>query len=306
MLSFENDYSEGCHPRILEALTRTNLEQLPGYGADHYCAEAAEKIRVACQAPQAQVFFITGGTQTNQLAVDLLLHPTEGVVAAETGHVNTHEAGAIEYTGHKVMPLPAHNGKLQAQDLADLLRTFWDDASCEHMVAPGMVYLSHPTEYGTLYTRQELTDIAAVCRQYRIPLYLDGARLAYGLEASETDLTLPEIARLCDVLYIGGTKVGALCGEALVFCQQPPARITARIKQHGALNAKAGCWAPVRCAVYRRAVFPAGPPRRRTGHGDEAALSGQGVPAVAGQPHQSAVPSSGGRRGGAFGQACAI
>ena len=238
MLSFENDYSEGCHPRILEALTRTNLEQLPGYGADHYCAEAAEKIRAACQAPQAQVFFITGGTQTNQLAVDLLLHPTEGVVAAETGHVNTHEAGAIEYTGHKVMPLPAHNGKLQAQDLADLLRTFWDDASCEHMVAPGMVYLSHPTEYGTLYTRQELTDIAAVCRQYRIPLYLDGARLAYGLEAPETDLTLPEIARLCDVLYIGGTKVGALCGEALVFCQQPPARIAARIKQHGALNAK--------------------------------------------------------------------
>lgn len=238
MLSFENDYSEGCHPRILEALIRTNLEQLPGYGADHYCAEAAEKIRAACQTPQAQVFFITGGTQTNQLAVDLLLHPTEGVVAAETGHVNTHEAGAIEYTGHKVMPLPAHNGKLQAQDLADLLRTFWDDASCEHMVAPGMVYLSHPTEYGTLYTRQELTDIAAVCRQYRIPLYLDGARLAYGLEAPETDLTLPEIARLCDVLYIGGTKVGALCGEALVFCQQPPARITARIKQHGALNAK--------------------------------------------------------------------
>ena len=170
MLSFENDYSEGCHPRILEALTRTNLEQLPGYGADHYCAEAAEKIRAACQTPQAQVFFITGGTQTNQLAVDLLLHPTEGVVAAETGHVNTHEAGAIEYTGHKVISLPAHNGKLQAQDLADLLRTFWDDASCEHMVAPGMVYLSHPTEYGTLYTRQELTDIAAVCRQYRIPL----------------------------------------------------------------------------------------------------------------------------------------
>ena len=165
MLSFENDYSEGCHPRILEALTRTNLEQLPGYGTDHYCAEAAEKIKAACQAPQAQVFFITGGTQTNQLAVDLLLHPTEGVVAAETGHVNTHEAGAIEYTGHKVMPLPAHNGKLQAQDLADLLHTFWDDSSCEHMVAPGMVYLSHPTEYGTLYTRQELADIAAVCRQ---------------------------------------------------------------------------------------------------------------------------------------------
>ena len=239
MLSFENDYSEGCHPRILEALTRTNLEQLPGYGTDHYCAEAAEKIKAACQAPQAQVFFITGGTQTNQLAVDLLLHPTEGVVAAETGHVNTHEAGAIEYTGHKVMPLPAHNGKLQAQDLADLLHTFWDDASCEHMVAPGMVYLSHPTEYGTLYTKSELSAIAAVCRKRDLRLYLDGARLGYGLMSPANDLTLPEIAALCDAFYLGGTKVGALCGEAVVFPRgNAPAHFLTQMKQHGALLAK--------------------------------------------------------------------
>ena len=215
MLCFENDYSEGAHPEILEHLIETNMEQLSGYGTDIYCQKAKEKIRNACGIPDAEVFLLTGGTQTNQIIIDTVLAPYEGVIAARTGHVSTHEAGAIEFTGHKVLELPEKEGKIQATDLKDLLETFYGDGNHEHMVFPGMVYISHPTEYGTLYSKQELKDLSAVCREYKIPLYMDGARLIYGLVSEGTDLTLQDIAQLCDCFYIGGTKAGLLCGEAV-------------------------------------------------------------------------------------------
>ena len=193
------------------------MEKLPGYGADPYCASAREKILDACQCPEGEVFFLVGGTQTNATVIDGLLSSYEGVVSAETGHVNCHESGAIEASGHKVITLPHHEGKLDAGELEALLKTFWGDETYEHMVFPGMVYISHPTEYGTLYTKEELKALHQVCGAYGIPLYMDGARLGYGLAAHGTDVTLPVIAEYCDAFYIGGTKVGALCGEAVVF-----------------------------------------------------------------------------------------
>ena len=239
MLCFENDYSEGAHPEILEHLIETNMEQLSGYGTDIYCQKAKEKIRNACGISDAEVFLLTGGTQTNQIIIDTVLAPYEGVIAARTGHVSTHEAGAIEFTGHKVLELPEKEGKIQATDLKDLLETFYGDENHEHMVFPGMVYISHPTEYGTLYSKQELKDLSAVCREYKIPLYMDGARLIYGLVSEGTDLTLQDIAQLCDCFYIGGTKAGLLCGEAVVFTgKNMPAHVLTRVKQHGALLAK--------------------------------------------------------------------
>ena len=239
MLCFENDYSEGAHPEILEHLIETNMEQLSGYGTDIYCQKAKEKIRNACGIPDAEVFMLTGGTQTNQIIIDTVLAPYEGVIAARTGHVSTHEAGAIEFTGHKVLELPEKEGKIQVTDLKDLLETFYGDGNHEHMVFPGMVYISHPTEYGTLYSKQELKDLSAVCREYKIPLYMDGARLIYGLVSEGTDLTLQDIAQLCDCFYIGGTKAGLLCGEAVVFTgKNMPAHFLTRVKQHGALLAK--------------------------------------------------------------------
>lgn len=239
MFSFECDYAEGAHELILKRLLETNREQLPGYGEDHYCRSAKEKIREACGCPQADVWFVTGGTQTNALIVDAMLDRFEGVVSAATGHVNVHESGAIEYTGHKVLELPAHDGKIDAGELEEYLEEFWQNDTREHMVFPGMVYISYPTEYGTLYDKKELEAIAGVCRRFGIPLYMDGARLGYGLMSPAADLTLPEIADLCDVFYIGGTKVGALCGEAVVFTKNnTPSHFLARIKQHGALMAK--------------------------------------------------------------------
>lgn len=239
MLSFENDYVEGAHEAILKRLIETNLEQLPGYGTDHYCTEAKKKIQRACECPDADIYFLVGGTQTNATVIDGLLAPYEGVVAASTGHVSVHEAGAIEYTGHKVLTLPEHNGKIRAEDLETLLRTFWEDSSREHMVFPGMVYISHPTEYGTLYTAAELENLSAICQAHQIPLYLDGARLGYGLMSPHTDVTLPLIARCCDAFYIGGTKIGALCGEAVVFPpHKTPKHFFTTVKQHGALLAK--------------------------------------------------------------------
>lgn len=239
MLSFENDYTEGAHEKILKRLFEANMEKLPGYGSDIYCQQAKEKIRAACECPHADIYFLTGGTQTNATVIDALLAPYEGVVAAATGHVNVHEAGAIEYTGHKVLTLPHHEGKLHADELENLLKDFWQDENHEHMVFPGMVYISHPTEYGTLYSRAELEDISAICQSYEIPLYLDGARLGYGLMSPGTDVTLPLIAEYCDVFYIGGTKVGALCGEAVVFTRRgTPKHFLTTVKQHGALLAK--------------------------------------------------------------------
>ena len=215
------------------------MEQLPGYGTDHYCEEAKEKIKKACGCEDAEVFLLTGGTQTNQIVIDTMLQPYEGVVAAQTGHVSTHEAGAIEFTGHKVLTLPEKNGKICAADLKNLIETFYGDENHEHMVFPGMVYISHPTEYGTLYTKKELTELSAVCKEYKIPLFMDGARLIYGLVSKETDVTLQDIAKLCDVFYIGGTKAGALCGEAVVFTgDSMPKHFLTRVKQHGALLAK--------------------------------------------------------------------
>ncbi len=239
MISFACDYLEGCREEILDALSRTNREQAPGYGEDRFSESAKEKIRRACDAPEAEIYFLNGGTQTNQLAVDTMLEPFEGVLSAESGHVNVHEAGAIEFSGHKVLALPSHEGKVSCEDVREYIRTFYKDANYEHMVFPGMVYISHPTEYGTLYTAEELKELSKICREADMRLYLDGARLGYGLEAKGTDVTLPLIAELCDAFYIGGTKVGALNGEALVFPNRnAPSHFMTRIKQHGALIAK--------------------------------------------------------------------
>lgn len=238
MLYFENDYCEGAHPAILQKLTETNFEKVSGYGTDPYCASAKEKICAACRCPEADVTFISGGTQTNAIVIASMLHRWEGVVAAATGHVNGHEAGAIEFTGHKVMGLPHKNGKLDAATVRDFCATFYADSNHDHMVFPGMVYLSHPTEYGTLYTKAELEALHAVCQEYKMPLFVDGARLGYGLAADGTDVTLPDLAKWADVFYIGGTKVGALCGEAVVFPHGAPAHFMTMVKQQGALLAK--------------------------------------------------------------------
>ena len=239
MLSFENDYSQGAHEKILQCLVETNREAASGYGTDPYTERAKEKIRKACECPQAEVHFLVGGTQTNQNVIDAMLEGYEGVVAAVTGHVSQHEAGAIEYSGHKVLTLPQEEGKIVALQLKQYLAAFFADENHEHMVFPGMVYISHPTEYGTLYSKNELEALSDVCHQYDIPLYLDGARLGYALASYETDVTLPDIARLCDAFYIGGTKVGALFGEAVVFTgKRKPKHFLTRIKQHGALLAK--------------------------------------------------------------------
>ena len=239
MIYFDSDYLEGAHPAILAKLTETNLEQTPGYGNDKYCESARAKIKAACNCPQAQVYFISGGTQTNATVIDTLLASYQGVIAAQTGHIAAHEAGAVEFCGHKVITLPEHNGKLNAVDVEDYLEMFYADESWEHMVIPGAVYISHPTEWGTLYTKQELQKLSEVCHKYDIPLFLDGARLGYGLTSDGTDVTLHDIAQLCDVFYIGGTKVGALLGEAVVITKPNliPHFFTS-IKQHGALLAK--------------------------------------------------------------------
>lgn len=239
MLWFQNDYTEGAHPRVLEHLVQTNMEKLPGYGNDAYCAAAGEKIRTACGCPEAEVFFISGGTQANAVVISTMLQSYQAVAAARTGHVNFHEAGAIEYTGHKVLEVPSREGKILPEGLAQYLADFYADANHEHMAFPGMVYISHPTEYGTLYTREELKAISAICRSYEIPLFLDGARLGYGLASRTTDVTLPLVAECCDVFYIGGTKVGALCGEAVAFPRHnAPRHFLTMVKQRGAMLAK--------------------------------------------------------------------
>lgn len=238
MLYFSCDYAEGCHPKVLEALTNTNMLSTPGYGEDEFCDSAKEKIKKAINCPDADIYFLVGGTQTNQTVIDSMLSNYDGVVAAATGHVAVHEAGAIEYSGHKVITLPGHAGKIDALELRQMLADHYADESAEHMVNPGMVYISYPTEYGTLYSKAELEAISSICNEYQIPLFIDGARLAYGLAAAE-DVTLSDIAKLSDVFYIGGTKVGALFGEAIVFTKNnTPKHMITQIKQHGALLAK--------------------------------------------------------------------
>lgn len=239
MISFESDYIAGAHPKVLERLAETNMELLAGYGEDKYCQMAEEKIKKACNRPDAKVHFLVGGTQTNQVVISSMLADYEGVIAATSGHISVHEGGAIEFTGHKVLALEGNNGKLNPSDIDKYITTFHADGNHEHMVFPGMVYISHPTEYGTLYSKNELTAISNVCRKHNIPLFLDGARLGYGLASRQTDVSLPDIAELCDVFYIGGTKVGALCGEAVVFTHNnAPKHFITKMKQRGALLAK--------------------------------------------------------------------
>lgn len=239
MLHFENDYNKGAHPALMEALVESNLEGLSGYGTDKYTLSASQKIREAAACPHAQVTFLAGGTQTNQIVISSMLASYQGVIAADTGHIAVHEAGAIEYSGHKVLTLPHKQGKLEAAAVKNLLEGFYADTNHAHMVYPGMVYISHPTEYGSLYSKAELTELAAICRYYNIPLFMDGARLGYALASSESDLDLQTIAELTDVFYIGGTKLGALLGEAVVFTKNnQPKHFVTIIKHHGALLAK--------------------------------------------------------------------
>lgn len=239
MISFENDYNTGAHPEILKKMLETNMTQVSGYGTDDFTKSAIEKIKKECDCPDAQIYLAVGGTQTNQVVISTMLSDCEGVVSAATGHVGVHEAGAIEYSGHKVLTIPSHMGKINANELKDFLETFYADDSHEHMVFPGMVYISYPTEYGSLYSKAELTEIADICHKYEMPLYIDGARLGYGLTSSEADVTMADIAKLADVFYIGGTKVGALCGEAIVFTSNNmPKHFVTLAKQRGALLAK--------------------------------------------------------------------
>ena len=217
MIYFNSDYLEGAHPALMAKLNETNMVQTVGYGEDEYCAAARIKIQNACQAPEADVHFLVGGTQTNTTVIAAVLRPWQGVLCAVSGHINCHEAGAIESTGHKVITLPTTNGKITAQQVQEYVEWHRNDESTEHIVQPGMVYISYPTEGGTLYSKAELTELYDVCRRYGLPLFIDGARLGYGVMADGADLTLPEIAHLCDVFYIGGTKVGALFGEAVVI-----------------------------------------------------------------------------------------
>ena len=239
MLRFESDYEEGAHPRILELLAQSNLEQTPGYGEDHYCDEARNLIRAACAAPGADVQFLVGGTQTNFIVIESALRPWQGVLCADNGHINVHETGAVEATGHKVLALPAKDGKISAPQIREACVRHFADDSHEHMVQPGMVYLSSPTEFGTLYAKAELEEISRACRELGLPLFVDGARMGYGLMSQANDLTLADYARLCDVFSIGGTKVGALFGEAVVIAS-PVLKKDFRylMKQRGAMLAK--------------------------------------------------------------------
>ena len=238
MQHFDSDYMEGMHPKILEALTLTNMEKTTGYGLDEYCVRAREAVRQACQAPDAEVHFLVGGTQTNSTIIRALLRPHEGVLAAQTGHIAVHESGAIEAGGHKVLTLPHCCGKISAQAVEEYMVQFYADESFEHMVFPGMVYISLPTEYGTLYSLQELEALAEVCRKWKLKLFADGARLGYGLASEVCDVRLSDLARLCDVFYIGGTKCGAMFGEAVVMRQGLVPHFFTIIKQQGALLAK--------------------------------------------------------------------
>ena len=239
MYRFACDYQEGCHPRILKALTQTNLEQTVGYGCDPYCEKAREVLRQAAKAPDADIHFLVGGTQSNATVIASLLRPHQGVLSADSGHINAHETGAVEATGHKVLPLPAVDGKITAKQVEDYINAHYADGSHEHIVQPGMVYISHPTETGTLYTKRELFDLSRICRAYHLPLFMDGARLAYALAAGGNDLTLEDIAAKCDVVSVGGTKCGALFGEAVMILRpQYKEDFRYLMKQRGAMLAK--------------------------------------------------------------------
>ena len=239
MIYFQCDYEEGCHPAILKKLQETNLEQTVGYSMDPYCASAREKIKKAIARSDADVHFLVGGTQTNMTVIAAALKPWQGAICADTGHIACHETGAVEATGHKVLALPSEDGKITAEQIEETVKKHYADGSHEHIVQPGMVYISFPTESGTLYSKQELTDIYAVCKAHDMPLFIDGARLGYGLQSPACDVTLPELANLCDVFYIGGTKCGALFGEAVVILKESLKKdFRYMIKQRGGMFAK--------------------------------------------------------------------
>ena len=239
MIRFNCDYSEGAHPLILEKLTQTNLEQLPGYGADTYCVQAAQLIKQRCQAPQANVHFISGGTQTNLTVLAALLRPYQGVISPDCGHINVHETGAIEMTGHRILALPNQNGKITAKQVADVCQKHWQDENPEFSTQPKVVYISFPTEFGTLYSKEELAALRHTCDEHNLYLFMDGARLGYGLAAPGNDVTWQDVAAYCDAFYIGGTKLGALLGEAVVLVN-PKLQKDFRyiMKQRGAILAK--------------------------------------------------------------------
>ena len=239
MISFESDYNNGCHEAILKRLLETNDDRVTGYGLDDYCNAAKEKIRLVCHKPEADIFFLVGGTQTNATVIDAMLHSYQGVLSVVTGHINVHESGAIELGGHKVLTLPSHDGKMDAKELEQWLQDFFNDPTFDHMVFPGIVYITFATEMGTIYTLNEMQDISGICRKYNLPLFVDGARLGYGLMAEGCDISIQQLADLCDVFYISGTKCGAYCGEAVVFPHHnAPAHFFTIVKQHGALMAK--------------------------------------------------------------------
>lgn len=239
MIYFHNDYSEGCHEKVLEALAGTNLEQTPGYGTDDYCAKAADMIRTLCGRRDLAVHFLVGGTQANMTVIDAALRPHQSPLGAFSAHINVHETGAVEATGHKVLSVPSDDGKITAAQVRQAVEEHWASESFEHTSQPKMVYISNPTELGTLYSLSELEALSAVCREKGLYLFMDGARLGYGLAARGNDVTLPDIARLCDVFYIGGTKVGALFGEAVVISNPAIAEdFRYMIKQHGGMLAK--------------------------------------------------------------------
>lgn len=239
MIYFNNDYCEGCHESILEALTKYNMTQTPGYGEDDFCKAAAEKIRTLCGREDAAVHFLVGGTQTNQTVISAALRPHQGALCAASGHIACHETGAIEATGHKVLTVPSEDGKITAEQVRKVVEAHRADTSFEHTVQPKLVYISNPSELGTLYTLEELENLSETCHELGLYLFLDGARLGYGLVSKGNDVTLPDIARLCDVFYIGGTKVGALFGEAVVITN-PVLKEDFRylIKRHGGMLAK--------------------------------------------------------------------
>ena len=239
MIYFDSDYMVGAHPTVLERLVATNALHTVGYGRDQFTADAKNIILEACGLSHGDVFLLEGGTQANAVVIDRLLDHNDGVIATDTAHINVHEAGAIESNGHKILTLPNHDGKLSAEDIKNYIADFYRDDTHHYMVRPGMVYVSYPTELGTIYSRKELEDIQSVCREYDIPLYLDGARMAYGLAAPEADMSLKDIASICDVFYIGGTKCGALFGEAVVTKRpELSPRFVSLIKLHGATLAK--------------------------------------------------------------------
>ncbi|MBP3729522.1 MAG: low specificity L-threonine aldolase [Lachnospiraceae bacterium] len=255
--SFGSDYAAGAHPLVMEALLRTNPERTPGYGSDAYCVEAARLIREACFCPDASVYFMSGGTQTNAVALSALLAPYQGVAAALSGHIAGHESGAIEHGGHKVLTLPSHEGKVSAADLKALWESYELDETRDHVVMPGAVYLSQPTESGTLYSLAELEAIRQVCSESGMKLYVDGARLAYALACPANDVFLPDLARLCDAFYIGGTKCGALFGEALVFTRSAPAHFFPIMKQQGAVLAKGRLLGVQFCRLFQDGLYEA-------------------------------------------------